>query len=149
MADERDLEPDVRRIMQEVRRRVTARQGIDLDPLIPEGTGRFDQRVHDHLFQAWRIHDRTRVELLVSPSKVPLLGTVWQAARRKAHQLVLFYLDRLAEQLSLFHEQVVRTIQAMIQDLEAEPRPLDLASEFERLEHRVARLEARLEPDNG
>ena len=144
MADELDLNPNVREIMQEVRKRVAARQGIDLELSPSEGTSRFDQRVHDHLFLAWQAHDRTRVGYVISPSRVPLLGGIWQVARRKAHQLVLFYMDRLADQLLLFHEQIVRTIQVMVQDLEAEPRPAELASELEALRYRVACLEAKL-----
>jgi hypothetical protein len=142
--------PDVQEIMLQIRG-VIARNKLG-----PNRTARKHQRytrlgqpVYDHLFQALGAYDQPRVKAFVSPTSVPLIGPLLQRLRQSAHNLVIFYLDRLSDKQIHFNEQLVRTVNRMVQDLEEEPDPAGVQAQLATLQERVASLEAQLARLNG
>lgn len=142
--------PDVQEIMLQIRG-VIARNKLG-----PNRTARKHQRytrlgqpVYDHLFQALGAYDQPRVKAFVSPTSVPLIGPLLQRLRQSAHNLVIFYLDRLSDKQIHFNEQLVRTVDRIVQDLEAEPDPAGVQEQLATLQERVASLEAQLARLNG
>lgn len=142
--------PDVQEIMLQIRR-VIAQQKLGLESVREESQrpGRLSQPVYDHLFQALGAYDQTRVEAYLSPSTVPLIGPLWQRLRRLAHNLVLFYLDRLSDRQIHFNEQLIRALEGLVHDLETEPSPAALQEQITVLREQLAELQTRMAQRSG
>jgi FkbM family methyltransferase len=138
---------DAEAIMQEIRTRIRARRaeakarGLDweayadgLYPLPPDAIMSRD------LYEAVRYvglgYDKVAVEMALTESRLPLVGGLVQRLRVALHELVLFYVNRLAARQIRFNEQTARALAALVRDLEAEVRELGA---------RIAELEAERE----
>ncbi len=133
--------PNVQEIMLEIRRTIAHKKSGGWEE---RRLRRLDHSVYDHLFQAVNAYDQARVEAYLSPTSIPIIGPLWQRLRQMAHNLVLFYLDRLSEKQIHYNEQVIRTLESMVQSLEAEPSSLDLQAEIATLREQVAELKTQL-----
>jgi hypothetical protein len=133
--------PNVQEIMLEIRRTIAHRKSGGWEA---QRFGRFDHSVYDHLFQALGTYDQTHVEAFVSPTSIPIIGSLWQRVRQLAHNLVLFYLDRLSEKQIQYNEQLIKTVESVVRSLEAEPQPAAMQTHLAALQEQVTKLEARL-----
>jgi hypothetical protein len=135
---------DAEAIMQELRARIRARRaeakarGLDFEayadglyPLSPDAV--FGRDLYESVRYAGLGYDKVNVEMALTESRLPLIGGAVQQLRAALHQLVLFYVNRLAARQIRFNEQVARSLAAMVRDLEAEVRDLRA---------RIAELEA-------
>jgi hypothetical protein len=138
---------DAEAIMQEIRARIRARRaeakarGLDweayadgLYPLPPDAV--LSRDLHEAVRHAALGYDKISVELALTQPQMPLVGGLLQQARAALHDLVLFYVNRLASRQVRFNEQTARALTALLRDLEAEVRDLRA---------RVAELEASQE----
>jgi len=82
-------------VMQEVRRTVMQRQ-LPGQIQLPEATKNLPPEYYEHLARAGLAQNRLEVELLVTPSPVPLIGPLLDRLRVKVHELVVFYINRFA-----------------------------------------------------
>ena len=135
--------PNVQEIMLQIRG-IIIEQKLGREGMASQQFDRFSGTVYDQLFQAMVSYDQASVEAFVSSTSIPLLGPLVQRFRRLAHNLVLFYLARLSEKQILFNEQLVRTVDGMLQDLEAEPKPAAMQAQIAALQEQVTKLEAQL-----
>jgi hypothetical protein len=74
--------------------------------------------------------------MALTESRLPLVGGVAQRLRAALHELVLFYVNRLAARQIRFNEHTARALVVLVRDLEAEVRELSA---------RIAELEAERE----
>jgi len=135
---------DTETVMRQIRAQIHARRaearakGLDfqayadgLYPLPP------DAILGRDLYEAVRYvglgYDKIGVELTLTESRLPLVGSLVQRLRAALHGLVLFYVNQLAARQIRFNEQTARALTALVQDLEEEVR---------HLRARVAALEA-------
>lgn len=83
--------------MREVRREILERKvpGRCACRKRPPATGRRNT-TKSGLFRAALAQSRNEVDLLVTPTRVPLVGPVVDFVRRKFHELVVFYINRSA-----------------------------------------------------
>jgi hypothetical protein len=138
---------DAEAIMQEIRARIRARrarakaQGLDweayadgLYPLPPDAI--LSRDLYEAVRYAGLGYDKVTVEMALTESRLPLVGRVVQRVRAALHELVLFYVNRMAARQIRFNEQTARALALLVRDLEAEVR--DLGS-------RLAELEAKQE----
>lgn len=115
--------------------------------------GRFSTEVYDRLMEADLIKDAISLEVSLTPSSLPLLGGLWQRARMAAHQLVVFYVNRLAGAQAAFNREIVAGLTALVRDLEhgesaaLEAEVARLRAEVQALRAEVQALRARL-PEN-
>ena len=135
---------DAEAIMQEIRARLRARrdearaQGLDweahADGLYPVPS---DAVLGRDLYEAVRhlslAHDKVNVEMVLTETQVPLIGRLVQRVRAALHELVLFYVNRLAARQARVNYQTSRAITLLVRDLEAEVR--ELRARVESLEH--------------
>ena len=68
--------------------------------------------------------DKVNVEMMLTETRLPLLGGIVHRVRSGLHELVLFYVNRLASRQIHFNEQTARALVAMVRDLEEEVRDL-------------------------
>ena len=149
-AKETDIKAEVimRRIREDIRRRRTEAeaQGIESDEAqlgqsyTSEGGTRFNERVYRDLQEMHSIYDKIGVGLLLSGSPVPLIAPLVQRVRSMLHRLVIYYVNRLAATQADFNECVVRTLTALVGELDEGVIP----SRVEELEKEVADLRAQI-----
>jgi hypothetical protein len=156
----RDPEINVAEIMEEIRRNIRRRrsetQGEDvafpafagLSPAT-ELTDELEKVLHHHLSEASLHHNKIGVALQFMPRPVPLVGRLWTAFRREAHNLVIFYVNTLAARQITFNDHVLRALNALAQMVVRESRVevARLKAELQTLQKRVDQLEQRLSPE--
>ncbi len=112
----RDPEISSDALLQTVRGRLDERRRLGQLPPPPPDFGLsphpelMDQTLDYHLRQAHATYDRICPDLDLAPSPVahiPVLGWLWSLVRRHLHELILFYLDRLAANQVRHNQHVV------------------------------------------
>ncbi len=115
---------DIESIMRDVRAEVLAKKSarIQNSPLA-SGVGgrRFPPAFYDHLYQAGLTFDVSTVELHVTKIPIPIIGTIIESFRQKFHQLVLFYVNKLAAEQTQVNENLLSALSILSQELEQMP----------------------------
>lgn len=117
--------------MQEIRARVRARRaeakarGLDweayVDGLYPLPSDAVLSRdLHEAVRYAGLDYDKIHVEMALVDTRLPLIGKLVQRLRASLHELVLFYVNRLAARQVRFNQQASRALSLMLCDMEAE-----------------------------
>jgi hypothetical protein len=117
-------EVDIEAIMREVRAEILAKKSarIQNSPLAAGvGGRRFPPAFYDHLYQAGLTFDVSTVELHVTKIPIPIIGPLVERLRRKFHELVLFYVNRLAAEQADVNESLLNALSIMSQELEQMP----------------------------
>jgi hypothetical protein len=154
----RDPEINVAEIMEEIRRNIRQRQSEARDRKVAfptfdatvtsdaEPTEEMERVLHHHLSQANLHYDKIGVALQFMPRPVPLVGRLWTAFRREAHNLVIFYVNTLAARQVTFNDHVLRALNTLAQMVVGKSRAevARLEAELRTLQERVAQLEQRL-----
>ncbi|MBN1874894.1 MAG: hypothetical protein JXA33_11745 [Anaerolineae bacterium] len=153
----RDQEIDAEAIMRQIRENIRQRriqaeaEGLDHASL---ASGTFTPRFTENLYIALRQlettpYARPGVGLAIAKTAaIPVFGALVQRVRTALHQLVIYYVNMLAEQQSSFNAHVIQTLKAMVKELEKEPRPDEmtvLRDEMTQLREQVKHLEAEKE----
>lgn len=140
---EEPVERLLERIQRYLDRRVKEPTPGQPPPPLPV-KGRFSAEVYDRLMEADLIKDAIFLEVSLTPSSLPLLGGLWQRARMAAHQLVVFYVNRLAGAQAAFNREIVASLIALVRDLERDEL-VALEAEVTRLRAEVQDLQAEVE----
>ena len=144
-----DPEIDLTQIMEQIRERIRQRReelgyprqsfpkfGAAAYPGEPEG-GDFDTDLYYHLRRANDLYYQIGVESSLAPSpttSLPVVGRLWGLIRREAHNLVLFYLGKSAQQQVAVNRHLVSTLNRMVTQLQQQEADLrELRDEIERL----------------
>jgi hypothetical protein len=117
-------EVDIEAIMREVRAEILAKKSarIQNSPLAAGvGGRRFPPAFYDHLYQAGLTFDVSTVELHVTKIPIPIIGPLVERLRQKFHELVLFYVNRLAAEQADVNESLLNALSIMSQELEQMP----------------------------
>ncbi|MBN1135179.1 MAG: hypothetical protein JXM73_01245 [Anaerolineae bacterium] len=122
---------DTEAVMREIRARIRARRaeakakGLDFEayaeglyPLPPDAL--FGRDLYEAVRYVGLGWDKVGVEMALTESRLPLIGGLVQRLRAALHELVLFYVNRLAARQVRFNEQTARALAALVGDLEAE-----------------------------
>ncbi len=105
------------------------------------------------LQQARMSYDNVAVSLsLTPPPKVPILGPLWQRVRVAVHNLVIFYVNRLAYRQIEFNKHILLAVNKVAEREEGEHVTADefnyMRQEITKLHEEVERLKERLAADN-
>ncbi len=122
---ERENDPtasvDIENVMQEVRRQILQRRlpgQIDL----PDKAAMLPPEYYEHLFRAGLAQSRLDVDLLVTRSSAPLVGPLIDRLRAKVHELVVFYVNRFAENQARVNNHLLQAL-GVLGRPEGEGRP--------------------------
>lgn len=115
---------DIEGIMREVRAEVLAKKSARIKNS-PMATGvggrRFPPAFYDHLYQAGLTFDVSTIELHVTKIPIPIIGPIVERLRQKFHELVLFYVNKLAAEQAEVNEHLLSAISVLSQELEQMP----------------------------
>jgi hypothetical protein len=87
-----------------------------------------------HLQRAHELYSNADTAPILAPSpatRLPILGRIWAQARREAHNLILFYVNRHLAHETAVNRHLIAAIGEMTRQLEAQQR-------------RIAQLEAQV-----
>jgi hypothetical protein len=128
-------EIDAEAIMQEIRMRIRARRaearsrGLDFEayadglyPLPPDAV--FSRDTYEAVRYVGLGYDKVGVEMALTETRLPLIGGLGHRLRAALHEVILFYVNRLAARQVRVNEQMARTLTTLVHDLEAEIRDL-------------------------
>ena len=128
-------EVDAEVIMQEIRARLHARReeararGLDwqayaegLYPIPLDAT--FSHDLYEAVRHLSLEYDRVAVEMMLTENQLPIVGGLVQRVRAALHELVLFYVNRLAARQTRVNYQASRAMVMLVRELEAEIRHL-------------------------
>ncbi|MFZ0546353.1 MAG: hypothetical protein WAM60_12990 [Candidatus Promineifilaceae bacterium] len=117
-------EVDIEAIMRDVRAEILTKKSarIQNGPL-SAGVGgrRFPPAFYDHLYEAGLTFDVSTVELHVTRIPVPIIGSIIEKLRQKLHELVLFYVNKLAAEQAEVNEHLLSALSILSQELEQMP----------------------------
>lgn len=126
---------DTEAIMHEIRSRIRTRRaealakGMDwqalaegLYPLPPGAT--LSRELYEAIRHLELGYDKISVEMYLTETRLPLIGSLAHRLRAALHQLVLFYVNRLAAKETRVHEETTHALATLVRDLEAEIRDL-------------------------
>ncbi|MDS4058617.1 MAG: hypothetical protein RKP73_08595 [Candidatus Contendobacter sp.] len=85
---------NIEHVMQEVRREILDRKLPGQVRLPPASAGNQRPEYYEELFRAALAQSRVEIDLLVTPSRVPIVGPLIDLLRGKFHELVVFYINR-------------------------------------------------------
>ena len=124
---------DVEGVVQEVHARLRARReqaearGLDYDsyadgryPLPPNAVVGRD--VYYALRRVQMACDKVNVEMMLTETRLPVVGGLVHRIRRALHELVLFYVQRLAARQTSFNQQTAWALTTIVRDMEAQAR---------------------------
>jgi hypothetical protein len=117
-------EVDIEAIMSEVRAEILAKKSarIQNSPLAAGvGGRRFPPAFYDHLYQAGLTFDVSMLELHVTKTPLPIIGPLVEKFRQKFHELVLFYVHKLAVEQTKVNEHLLSATAILGQELEQMP----------------------------
>lgn len=141
----------VEEMLAQIQRHLDARQGGRGGGVAAPHGDRFSPSVYEALEEAGAMLDTVRVEPFLSPLRLPLIGDVWQKVRRPAHDLVIYYVNRLAGAQAAFNREIVTALRGLVADLDR-GGAADPAEEIAALRREVAALRqqvAALQPQNA
>lgn len=116
---------NIEHVMQEVRREILERK-LPGQVRLPEAAASSQRpEYYEELFRAALAQSRNEVDLLVTPTRVPLIGPVVDLARRKFHELVVFYINRSAMNQAKVNNHILAALSILGQAEPAKPQVLD------------------------
>ncbi|MFQ5611937.1 MAG: hypothetical protein ACE5H9_07360 [Anaerolineae bacterium] len=151
--DIRDPAIDVEAVMARIRAGIRRRRqqaeadGVDLKSFAAGlDVAQAPSLGHETFYNLHRLsasYNKINVGMELTASTLPVVGPLWQKVRRSSHQLVLFYVNKVAGKQVVFNKYVVQALTALVKNLAEENGRMK--AELEGLQARIAALEAALE----
>lgn len=133
---------DIEAIMRQIRQHLAHTHGVQMiEPTERSRSIMLEREVYDELYDANQDFDKGHVTLYLTPSRVPLIGSIWQWLRSRLHSLVTFYVDRAVDAQIRFNSHVVGVLNGIVRGIDQDQTP----DRVEHLERRVAELEQQLQ----
>jgi len=134
----------IEELLERVQKHLDARQGASAKVEMVRRGGFFSPAVYDQLEEAGTVMGSIYVKPFLTPPHLPVIGGLWQRMRSAAHELAIFYVNRLAGAQVAFNREVVACLNALVEDLDIGGRA-NLQSEIVALREEVQSLRAQVE----
>jgi hypothetical protein len=105
---------------------------------------RFAAEMYYQLEQANLNYDQVLAELSLVEAHMPLLGAFVNRFKRELHQLVVYYVNMVAERQVVVNDALVHTLNHLVKGLESSTVE-NLQDQLAELQERVQNLEARVQ----
>ena len=138
----------VEELLDRVQQHLDAREGASPEKDAPRRRGLFSETVYERLEEASVVMESVYVRPFLTPPHLPLIGSLWQKVRAAAHDLVVFYVNRLAGVQAAFNREIVGFLTALVDDLDPGGR-IDLRNEIAMLRDEIRALRAQVEALEG
>ena len=139
-----DRPVDVEAVMRQIRAYIIAHRrtaGSAENIEMPAFDGRLDPAIYEQLYHATMVHDQISLSIHVVPSRTPIVGRFIDLARYKVHELVLYYVNQLAQKQMMFNRHLLGAVNGLVQEIERLS-----PAEFEALQQDVAALRRQTTP---
>ena len=116
-------EVNIEEIMQEIRQQILEKKDVvwsGNSAAVTVRGKRLPPEFYEHLYQATLVHDQIDVRIHVTKVNVPVIGRLLQTLRGKLHELVVFYVNKLAAEQIQFNTHILQAVNLMAQELEKE-----------------------------
>ena len=100
--------------------------------------------MYHQLEQANLNYDQVLAELSLVETQTPLLGAFVNRFKRELHQLVVYYVNMVAERQVVVNDALVHTLNHLVHGLESSTVK-DLQGQLTDLQERIQNLEARVQ----
>ena len=135
----------VEQLLKQIQHHLDTKQGARAAGVAAPSHGdRFSTAVYDTLEEAGVVMDAIHVQPALTPPHLPVIGNLWQKARVQAHDLVVFYVNRLAGVQGVFNREILAALSALVSDLDRGGRA-DEQADLTALRAEVAALRAEVE----
>jgi len=117
-------EIDIELIMQDIRKQILkkqARLSKGGQPIVRVDGSRFSPEFYEHLYHAGLSYDQVGVKMNVTPVKIPALGPIIEWLRGKLHEVVLYYVNQVAEQQVEVNTHLIQALSIMANEMEGIP----------------------------
>ncbi len=114
---------NIEEIMQEIRQQILAKKDViraEGAPVVAISGKRLSPDFYEHLYQANLVYDQMGVKMLVTKVNIPLIGPLLEKLRGKLHELVLFYVNKLAAEQIQFNTHILQAVNLLAQEMEKE-----------------------------
>lgn len=114
---------NIEEIMQEIRQQILAKKDViraEGAPVVAISGKRLSPDFYEHLYQANLVYDQIGVKMLVTKANMPLIGPLLEKLRGKLHELVLFYVNKLAAEQIQFNTHILQAVNLLAQEMEKE-----------------------------
>ncbi len=105
---------------------------------------RFSTEMYHQLEQANLNYDQVLAELSLVETRMPLLGAFVNRFKRELHQLVVYYVNMVAERQVVVNDALVHTLNHLVHGLESSTVE-NLQGQLAELQERVQNLETHLQ----
>jgi hypothetical protein len=136
----------VEELLEQIQHHLDARQGAHgrSSAASHERGDRFSETIYDTLAEADFLMDSICVQPSLTPPSIPLIGGLLQKFRVQAHELVVFYVNRLAGLQGAFNREIVTALSQLVCDLDRGGRA-DFGDELAALREEVAALRTEVQ----
>jgi hypothetical protein len=123
MRHEEDQPVDIEAIMREVRSEILRQKSVtaEIPSIATSMSGkRFPPELYEHLYRAALVYDVSGMKLHLTESSVPIIGSLVRRLRQKLHELVLFYVNKLATNQTEFNKHLFSAVSILVASLESD-----------------------------
>jgi hypothetical protein len=117
--DDRPVDVDV--VLKQIREYILTRNletaASENDPT-PHLAGPLDMTLYKHLDHANVLHNQLAIAPRVVPVTTPIIGQLLTSIRSKFHELMLFYVNQLAQKQNTFNAHVVGVLNGLVREVE-------------------------------
>ena len=136
---------DVEAVMRQIRSYIITHRNAagpvsDMEP--PPSDGRLGAAFYEQLYHAALIHDQLSSSINVIPSRVPIVGRFVTLARRQFHELVVYYVNQLAQKQIVFNRNILGAVNRLVEEIE-QLSPAEIAALQQDLETLRQQMTAR------
>lgn len=103
---------DIENIMQEVRQEILERE-LPGTVLLPRTATNLPSEYYEHLYHAALSQGNRDIDLVVTPSKAPIIGPLIDRLRVKFHELVVFYVGQFADKQAETNNHILQALSAL------------------------------------
>jgi hypothetical protein len=119
---------NVEEIMQRIREQIIARktaESPDSEPIVKLLGKHLPPEFYEHLYHATRQHNQIDVQIHLTPTTTPIIGPLLHRLRQMVHEVVVFYVNKLAARQIEINKHLLRAISILGEEVEKmqETRP--------------------------
>lgn len=114
---------DIEAIMREIRSEILRQKSVtaEIPSITTSMSGkRFPPELYEHLYQAALVYDVSGMKLHLAGGSVPIIGSLARRLRQKVHELVLFYVNKLAARQTEFNKHLFSAVSILVASLESD-----------------------------
>ncbi len=112
---------NVEEIMQHIREQIIVRKTAESPgniPLVKLSGQHLPSEFYEHLYHASLLHNQIDVQIHLTPTATPIVGSFLHRLRQMIHEVVVFYVNKLAAQQIEVNQHLLRAVSILGEEME-------------------------------